>query len=304
MKKIIITLIAFVLFLHTTYWFDGDRSCNTKYSTINWIQYFSWIHCTEKIKLTWVFADKTALRDVSVRVVNDFIIANNYKIIQYLEWSWSCDTINTLEDITLFENVIYSNNDISYTTTTANIETLTIEIDDLIEDYNAEDLYDIVFEEIKVKYPLWSLDFLRLETRNSYFDRQLDIKNEILDKQKEKLTFLYKLTESQKFIEWFYEQINNVCKSYEDEYWNKELIEEENDEEKKEILIEKYKEEFNVKLWSKLDSLPRQVLESLSVKLLSYAETSPVFKKFTVEQKELVKLKIIGLKRAIDDRLE
>ncbi|MBT5491649.1 hypothetical protein HOK00_05040 [bacterium] len=52
---------------------------------------------------------------------------------------------------------------------------------------------------------------MRNATREAYFDKQLEIKDSILDKQKEKLTLLYKLTESQKFIETFYDRLDRVC---------------------------------------------------------------------------------------------
>ena len=304
MKKIIISLIATFVLLNTTNWFEGDRVCETQYSTIVWVKYFSGLHCTENIKLSGVIADKKALKDISSRKINDFIAANNHRIISHLEWSWSCDTINTIEEITEFENIIYSNNDISYTETTTEIEDLITEIEELREEYNELGLYNTVFDEIQIKYPLSSLDSQRNLARDAYYTKQLDIKTEILDKQKEKLTLLYKITESQKFIEWFYTQVNRVCKSYEGEYSNKEIEEESEEEAKREALIEKYKEEFNTRLGAKLDSLPRQVLENLSVKLISYVETSAIFKRLSEKQKELVKLKITAFKAAVDDRLE
>jgi len=311
-KKIIVSFIISLLLVGTTNWLDDARVCEIQYSVIDWAKYFSSILCTEDINLQWVIPDTMALKDVSLRAINNFIIANNYKIIGHVDNWGSCEDLNSLEDIQVFETVIYSNNDISYTTTTASIESLTIEIEELQEEYNSLDLYNTVFEEVKWIYPLSSLDFLRLETRDRYFDKQLEIKNNMLSKQKEKLTYIYKLTESQKFIEWFYEKVGKVCSSYYEEKWGNSSEEEidsevwgsdEEDVDEKEALILKYKEEFNTKLWDKLDSMPRQTLEQLSVKLLDYAENSPIFKRFSVKQKELVKLKISALKAAIDDRL-
>ncbi|MBT3729421.1 hypothetical protein HOF65_00950 [bacterium] len=50
--------------------------------------------------------------------------------------------------------------------------------------------------------------------------------------------------------------------------------------------------------------MPRQTLQQLSVKLLDYAANSPVFKRFSEAQREIVRLKISGLKAAIDERLD
>ncbi|MFK7780307.1 MAG: hypothetical protein QM490_04090 [Candidatus Gracilibacteria bacterium] len=311
MKKLIVSFILLILSVSITNGLDGSRVCETLYTTIDGAKYFSSIHCTEDISLAGVNADTSALRNISTRVVNDFIIANNYKIMGHINDGEICDDLNAVEEIQAFETIIYSNNDISYTTTTSSIETLTTEIEDLREEYNSIDLYNTVFEETKGIYSLSSLDFLRLETRNKYFDKQLEIKNSILSKQKEKLTSIYKLTESQKFIESFYNQVNKVCVAYYDEKWGETTEEErkteignseENDDENDELIL-KYKEEFNEKLGKKLDGMPRQTLEQLSVKLLDYAENSPIFKKFSDEQKELVKLKIAALKAVIDDRL-
>lgn len=314
MKKFLISFftISIVFWLNVTHANDG-RVCETIYSVINWVKYFSSIHCTEDIKLTWVIADESSLSDVSQRTLNDFIIANNTKITAYIdEWN-SCKDISELEAIQEFETVIYSNNDISYTTTTSEIEALTESIEELMEKYNDPDLYNEVYDEVQVQYPVWSVDFLKSETRVQYFDKQLEIKEEILDNQEEKLTLLYKISASQEFIDDFYNEINKICESYYKTKWwdsteeEKEKAIEDNieiDDDAEDELIEQYKEEFNVKLWSVLDAMPKQDLKKLSVKLLDYAENSPIFKRFSEKEREIVNLKIKGLKAAIDQRIE
>ena len=301
MKKIIFLLLSSILF-STAYWLSTWRTCETIYSTINWVKYFSSLHCTEDIKLWWVVADEPSLRDVSSRKINDFIIANNNVIVNHLEWSGSCDDLSDVTEIKAFETIIYSNNEISFTTTSSSIETLAESIEELKEDYNSLDLYSTVYSSTQSKYPISSVDFLRNATREAYFDKQLEIKDSILDKQKEKLTLLYKLTESQKFIETFYDRLDRVCQWYDIKGVSEEE-EEENEEEKEDLILE-YKKEFNTKLWDKLDSMPRQTLQQLSVKLLDYAANSPVFKRFSEAQREIVRLKISGLKAAIDERLD
>lgn len=311
MRKLLILPLIILLF-NTVYWLDDSRVCEIQYTVINGAKYFSSILCTEDIKLTWVVADTVALKDVSARTINDFIIANNNKIISHVDGWWTCDELSSLKEIQWFETIIYSNNNISYTTTSSSIETLTKDIEKLKEDYNSPDLYNKVFDEVKAKFPVSSINFLREETRVKYFDRQLEIKTSILNKQKEKLTLIYKLTESQKFIEWFYNQINKVCLGYYNQKlwessWEVKSLEiqktaEEISKEREE-LISKYKAEFNTKLGETLDKMPRQTLQQLSVKLIDYAENSPIFKRFSEQQKEMVKLKITALKAAIDDRL-
>lgn len=314
MKKILLSFFAllFVLWNVSVLASDG-KSCETIYSVINWARYFSSIHCTEDIKLSWVLADESSLKDVSQRSINDFIVSNNNKIIEHVnEWN-KCDTISEVDEIQKFESVIYSNNNISYTSTTSEVESLTESIEDLIEKYNDADLYNEVYDSVKGQYPLGSLDYLRAETRQQYFDKQLSIKNDILEKQKKKLTLLYKLSESQKFIEWFYWQVVKVCEWYYDEKWWKSTEEErlkvleadeeeEIDEEKAKIA--KYKSEFNEKLWDKLDAMSKQTLKWLSIALLDYAENSPIFKRFSDSQKILVNMKIKALKEAVDDRID
>lgn len=302
MRKSIIVLLSVVLLIGTSYWAEWDRKCETIYSEFNGMKMFSHIHCTEDIKLSWIIIDEPILRDMSVRSINDFLISNNNAIINHLENSWSCDTISDVDIIKWFEDKIYSNNDISYSSTISSIESLVTSIENWIESFNSETLYSTAYSETKSKYSLWSVDFLRVAAKELYFEKLESIKNDVISNQKEKLTLLYKIEESQKFIESFYKRVDSICQGYVKTEEKDEYIEEK-DEEAEEKLIEKYKDEFNIKLGNRLDAMSRPVLEQLSIKLISYANTSTVFKRFTEDQQKIVKLKIKGLKAAIDERL-
>ena len=325
MRKSIILLLSF-LFLNIANWEDS-RNCETLYSKINWVNYFWWLYCSEDIKLTWVVAETLPLKWVSPRIVNDFLILNNHRIVEHIEgwtWSLSCDGFDTIPDLQSFENEIYEKNEISYTTATSDIETLTTEIEWLIEESNSKDLYWETSDEVKEKFPISSNDFLVNATKDTYFDKLDELKEGALSKQKEKLTLIYKLTETQKIIWDFYDRVNKICQNYiegkeketpketpketlSDKLSKKFIINEDDgktEEEIKQEKIDKYKAEFNVKLWSKLDSLPRQTLQRLSVKLIWYPYTSKIFLRSSESQKAIVILKIAGLKAAIDDRLK
>lgn len=300
MKKILFLLFTFLLVENAFAW---ERVCETKYNNIAGISYFAGIHCTEDISLTGVTFVEPAMRNVSQSEVSNFIISNNSDFIDHLSNSWTCDDISSLSSVQSFENTIYSKNWISYSSTTSAVDTLTTEIEDLMETYNSEDLYNEVFESQKSKYPLASLNFQREKTKEEYFNKQASIKQQILSKQEQKLIYLFKLKETQVLVEQFYSKITSVC-----EWIKKEDIKSEQDEEEeaetKSDKITKYKEEFEEKLGERLNSMSRQVLQSLSVKLLSYADESPIFKRFSAQQQELVKLKISWLKAAIDSRLD
>ena len=296
MKKIIF-LVLTILLLNIVHW-SGDRVCKTLYTSIGWVNYFAWLLCTEDINLSWVIWDTPSLKDVSDWIVNDFIALNNYNITEHVDGWGTCEELNAHESIKWFEDIIYSNNDINYFDTSSRIEELTTDIDDLQELHNSKWLYYEVLDNINEIYISLSPDAVKVKTREAYYNRQLEIKDEILDKYKEKLTLLYKISESQKYIESFYRKVDRVCRSY-----ALQFVEEEDAETVKNELIEKYKLEFNEKLWSRLDRMSRQTLEQLSVKLLSYVETAPIFKNLSTTAKYMVKLKIAWLKAAIDDRL-
>ena len=296
MKKIIF-LVLTILLLNIVHW-SGDRVCKTLYTSIGWVNYFAWLLCTEDINLSWVIWDTPSLKDVSDWIVNDFIALNNYNITEHVDGWGTCEELNAHESIKWFEDIIYSNNDINYFDTSSRIEELTTDIDDLQELHNSKWLYYEVLDNINEIYISLSPDAVKVKTREAYYNRQLEIKDEILDKYKEKLTLLYKISESQKYIESFYKKVDRVCRSYALQFVEEEDLEEKNNE-----LILKYKEEFNEKLGSRLDRMSRQTLEQLSVKLLSYVETAPIFKNLSTTAKYMVKLKIAWLKAAIDDRL-
>jgi len=316
MKKIVILLLSFLLF-NLANW-EESRNCDTIYSEINWVKYFSWLYCSEDISLTWVVAEKLPLKWVSLRSINTFLISNNNKIIEHIDsWSWTCDWLDTIPELQEFENTIYSKNDIGFTSSSSDIETLTTNIEALIESSNSKTLYWEVYDETKAKFPISSDNFIVVATKEAYFEKLDEIKEEALTKQKEKLTLIYKLTESQKIIWNFYDRVDRICKNYIDgkekpntkETLSEKLSakfgikEDKTDDEIKAEKINKYKEEFNTKLWSKLDSLPRQTLQQLSVRLIWYAYTSKIFARFSEVQKAIVILKIAGLKAAIDERL-
>lgn len=318
MRKSIILLLSMlisILLTSTSYW---ARECKNIYSEINWVKYFSSIHCTEDITFTWIVWKTPILKKMSDRYLNEFIVTNNYKIELFIDDWWVCDEVNTISEIKSYEDVIYSNNGKTYSSMISSIESAEESIDTLIDDLNSKDLYNTTFESTKSKFSKSSMNYIRIATSDAYYDKLDEIRESIYDKQREKLTTLYILTESQKFIDSFYNRVNSICENYSEKKLNsdedneeEELSdnEEEDDEEElskdeqEEILLTKYKKEFNDKFWEKLDSLSAQALQQLSVKLIWYAYTSKVFKRLSPSLQEKFKLKIKALKSVVDERL-
>lgn len=315
MKKII-ALFLLLFSFSVVFWEEskyGMRSCETIYDDIEGNRYFSHIHCTEDINVSWVQAEEVVIKRKSSRDMTQFFIENGIEIKEHLIGSWTCDDVNEISAISTFESSIYSDNGLTLSSVPSTIESLEDSMESLEEQHNDEWLYSSAYSEMKSKYSSAVDSYVREKAEERYYEKQWDLKLQVFDKQQEKMNILWKLNQVQQHVAEFYLRVERSCQRYQDliDEWHyegelseeqeEELEEQQEDEDEEKIA--QYKLDFEEKLWEKLNAMSNITLQNLSVKLYIFSKESPILKKYNAAGQAIIQLKIKALRELIADKL-